>query len=57
MTLLTGFGNEKEYVDKLLGRFRGRIPDARDFALHRRVLLLLSPTGIGLDVALGAFGF
>lgn len=57
ITLLTGFGNEEPYIDKLLSRFRGRISEARDFALQRRVLLLISSTGIGLDVALGAFPF
>lgn len=57
LTLLTGFGNEEHYVDILLGRFRGRVADARNFALHRRVLLLLSAAGIGIDVALGAFPF
>ena len=57
LTLLTGFGREEEFVDKLLGRFPGRIPDAREFALRNRVLLLASPEKIGIDVALGGFPF
>lgn len=31
--------------------------DAREFALRNRVLLLRSPQGIGIDVALGALPF
>ncbi|MCI0746807.1 MAG: hypothetical protein L0Y58_15500 [Verrucomicrobia subdivision 3 bacterium] len=58
LTLLTGFGNEENYVDRLLSRFEPRIADARNFALQRRVLLLCSrDKNIGLDVALGAFPF
>jgi hypothetical protein len=57
MTLLSGFGNEPEYVDKLLGTYRGRIDNAREFALRYRVLLLQDENGIPLDVALGAMPF
>ena len=57
MTLLTGFGDEERYVDRLLEHFAPRIADARDFALTKRVLLLRSPTGIGIDVALGGLPF
>jgi hypothetical protein len=57
LTLLTGFGREAVYVDTLLGHFRGRLPDARGFALEHRVLLLSSPSGVPLDVSLGAMPF
>lgn len=57
LTLLTGFGREEEFIDKLLGRFSGRIPDAREFALRNRVVLLASPDKIGMDVALSGFPF
>ena len=56
-TVLTGFGGEEKVVDLLLGRFAGRRPDTRDFALHNRVLLIQSTDGIGMDVALGALPF
>jgi hypothetical protein len=36
LTVVTGFGQEERYVDHLLGALRGRIPDARDFALQYR---------------------
>ena len=57
LTLVTGFGGEERYVDALLKRFRPRRPDARDFALQYRVLLLASEAGIGLDVSLGGLDF
>lgn len=57
LTLLTGFGGEAPFVDALLAAFKGRRPDARDFALRYRVLLLESGNGVPLDVALGAMPF
>ena len=57
LTLLTGFGGEEPFVRILLEHFAGRIPDAAQFALKRRVLLLRSRQGVGLDVALGALPF
>ena len=57
LTILTGFGQEARYVDELLKLYNGRIPDARDFALTNRVLLLISDDGIPIDVALGGIAF
>lgn len=57
LTLLTGFGGEDQFIDVLLQHFEGRIPDAGQFALRNRVLLLKSGTGVGLDIALGALPF
>lgn len=57
LTIITGYGSEAAFVDPLLARFRGRLPDARDFALRYRVLLLVSSGGVPLDVALGAMPF
>ena len=57
LTLLAGFGNEAAYVDVLLGRYQARIPNGREFALSHRVLLLQSPDGIPIDVALGGIAF
>jgi predicted nucleotidyltransferase len=57
LTLLTGFGNETAYVDELLRRYKTRIPDGRQFAIDHRVLLLQSPEGIPIDVALGGIAF
>jgi hypothetical protein len=57
LTVLTGFGAEQGFVDALLAEFAGRRPDARDFALRYRVLLLLASNGVPLDVSLGAMAF
>ena len=57
VTLLTGFGGEESYVDALLEQFRPRMEGARDFALQRRVLLLQTVAGVGLDVALAGLPF
>jgi len=57
LTLLTEFGGEEPFVDVLLGTFASRRPDARDFALRYRVLLLASSKNVPLDVSLGAMPF
>jgi hypothetical protein len=57
LTVVTGFGAEGAYVDALLATFAGRRPDAREFALQYRVVLLRSPAGVPIDVALGAIPF
>ena len=57
LTLLTGWGSEASFVDPLLARFSRRRPDARDFALRFRVLLLESSQRIPLDISLGAMPF
>ena len=57
LTLVTGFGNDEPFVDALLARFTPRRPDAREFALMHRVLLLQSESGLGLDIGLGGMAF
>jgi hypothetical protein len=57
LTLLTGFGGEEKFVDRLLEKFRGRRTDAREFALQKRVVLLIATSGVPLDIALGALPF
>jgi hypothetical protein len=57
LTLFTGFGQERTFVDELLRRFRSRVSDPVTFAAANRVLLLATPDGIGVDVALGAMPF
>jgi hypothetical protein len=51
LTLLAGFGDEEMYVDGLLGRYPSRLSDGRDFFIQRRVVLLKTADGIGIDVA------
>ena len=57
LSLLTGFSREEQFVDALLSRYRGRRPDAREFALRARVVLLESENGVFIDVGLAALPF
>jgi hypothetical protein len=57
LSLMTGFGQESQYVDALLAEFPARIRDAREFALTRRTLLLQTQAGISVDVSLAALPF
>lgn len=57
LNVLTGFGGEDRVIDILLETYAARIPDAKEFAQSRRVLLLNTPTGTGIDVSLGALPF
>jgi hypothetical protein len=57
LTLLTGFGGEEKFIDALLVNLSPRRPDARDFALDHRVLLVQTPDGVSVDIALGALPF
>ena len=57
ISLFTGFGNEESYIDYLLKHYHGRIPDAKEFALKTRVLLLQSNNSIGIDISLAGIPF
>lgn len=59
LTLFTGLGTETPFIDALLALdwVEPRIPAAREFARTRRVLLLQTKGGVGIDVAMGAFPF
>ena len=57
LTLLTGFGQEEHYVDEILGNFRARRDDAREFGLQSRVVLIWDEIGIPFDIALGGLPF
>lgn len=57
LTLLTGLGGEEAFVDPILEHYRARIPDARRFALERRVLLVETRDGIPLDISLGGLPY
>ena len=59
VTLITGFGTEEPFIDALLALdwLEPRNPNAREFALTRRVLLLQTKSGVGVDIAMAAFPF
>lgn len=56
-SILSGLGNELLYIEKLLKHFKSRIPNAEDFALKNRVLLLFASNGVGVDISLSALPF
>ena len=57
LTVLTGLGNEERFTDALIGAFATRRPDAREFALRHRVMLIRTGSGVDVDVAFGALPF
>ncbi|MFN0166254.1 MAG: DUF6036 family nucleotidyltransferase [Bryobacteraceae bacterium] len=57
LTLLTGFGDEDHFSDILLATYEPRIENAKAFARLRRVLLLRTAEGIGIDISLAALPF
>jgi Nucleotidyl transferase AbiEii toxin, Type IV TA system len=57
LSLFAGFGDEQQFCDVLLTHFAARISDAVTFARERRVLLLRSANGVGLDIALAALPY
>jgi hypothetical protein len=58
VTLLCPFGREDEVSGPLLeAEYLGRISDVREFARRNRVLLLQSPDGVPIDIALAALPF
>lgn len=57
LTLITHFEHDETYARVLLSEFAPRIPEALEFALRARVLLLQHPNGVGLDIALGGLPF
>ena len=57
LTLLTGFGLESTFVEALLAHYTPRNTNSAQFALRSRVLLVNSPSGIGIDISLGALPF
>ena len=56
-TLLTGFGDERRYVEEVLAHFSPRISDAEQFALTSRVLLIKATNGVPVDLSLGGIDF
>ena len=57
LTVLTRFGREGPYIDALLSAYQSRIEGAGEFAHRHRVLLLRTPSALGIDISLGALPF
>jgi hypothetical protein len=56
LTLLTRF-DDARFVDELLGSFKTRFENAREFALRNRVVLLLASNAVPIDISLGGLPF
>ena len=56
-SLLTEFGQENARINELLEHFDVRLPDARQFAIESRVVLIKASNGTPLDVALAGFPY
>jgi hypothetical protein len=57
VSLFTGFGDVERFNEVLLQYFEPRISDAAAFANERRVLLIRSSKGVGIDVSLAALPY
>ena len=58
LTLFSGFGHEEDFINPILeAGYRGRVADVAAFARRNRVLLIESPGGVSIDVALGGLPF
>lgn len=57
VSLFTGFGDVERFNEVLLQHFEPRISDAAAFAKERRVLLVRSSKGVGIDVSLAALPY
>ena len=57
VTVLVSAGELGAFVDEVFRHFRPRIPEARDFALQHRVLLLETEEGVPVDLSLGIPGY
>jgi len=56
-TILTGLGGEERFVDPLLAQYRGRMENARQFALQHRVVLVETADGVPIDISLAGLPF
>lgn len=57
ITILTGFGSEDLFIKDLVSAFPSRIPNAEQFAIQNRVLLLSASNDIPADISLAGFPF
>jgi len=57
LSLLTRFIEDERWTDFLLSHFEARYPNAKEFALSRRVVLLRAANGVGIDISLAALEF
>lgn len=57
LSVLAPYGEELPLLEAMLRQFSPRVDDAQAFALRNRVLLMRTPGGVSIDLALAAFPF
>ncbi|RJP31478.1 MAG: hypothetical protein C4527_07605 [Candidatus Omnitrophota bacterium] len=57
LSLLVGYGNERNYVETLLNNYKTRISDAYNFAMQNRVVLIVTENGVPADITLSAIPY
>lgn len=57
VSLLTGLGNEEQYIEDVLETFAPRISNPLEFALQSRVLLVSASNSVAIDITLAAFPY
>jgi len=55
VSLLSGIGDEDRFINRILTRFEPRYAEAQALARKARVLLVIAPNGIEIDISLAAF--
>ncbi len=55
--LLTGIGDEAEFIKPLMKTYKARFDNAAQFAMETRLLLLRAKNGVGIDISFGAIPF
>lgn len=57
LSLFTGFGNERIYIQDILKIFKSRTYDPIDFALKNRVLLVIASNDVAVDITFAGLPF
>lgn len=57
LSLFTGFGNEKKYIEEILKKFKSRISQPIDFAVKNRVLLVIASNDVPVDISFAGLPF
>ena len=57
LSLFTGFGNERKYIEDILELFKSRISEPIDFALKNRVMLVFASNDVAVDITCAGLPF
>jgi predicted nucleotidyltransferase len=57
LNIIIDINKMENIIDLILGDFKGRIPDAKEFALNNRVLLISANNNCPIDISFGLPGY